>query len=100
MAILFDAGLGLRVRNAGYRSALKGWDEAISMQTATSDLGAMVRKGLLQMRGQKNGAYYTASGPLAELRTRIVKGRQPIDVRDLFVPSRSPNATESDGPLP
>ncbi len=64
MAALYDATIGLRVRNSGYRAVLKGWDEAISNQVATSDLGAMVRAGLLVPQGKKRGTFYVAGGEL------------------------------------
>jgi len=84
MGALFDATIGLRVRNSGYRAVLKGWDEEISNAVATFDLGAMVRAGLLESRGKKRGTYYVAAPPLAEIRARLVKGRQPIDTASLF----------------
>ncbi|MGI8663731.1 MAG: Fic family protein [Acidimicrobiales bacterium] len=86
IAALFDAAIGLRVRNSGYRSVLRGWDEGISNQVATSDLAAMVRAGFLAQRGKKRGTFYVADGPLAEIRARLAKGRQPIDTSTLFEP--------------
>jgi hypothetical protein len=47
MAALFEAALGLRIRNSSYRAALESWEEEISNQAATSDLRAMVNAGLL-----------------------------------------------------
>jgi len=98
MAALFDAGVGLRVRNSGYRAVLKGWDEEISNQVATSDLAAMVRSGLLSQRGKKRGTFYVADGPLAEIRLRVTKGRQPVDTSTLFDPL--PSDVTSAPPLP
>jgi Fic family protein len=86
LAALFDAAIGLRVRNSGYRAVLKSWDDEISNQVATTDLGSMVRAGLLEQKGKKRGTYYVAAGPLAEIRERIVKGRQPVDTSTLFDP--------------
>lgn len=86
LAALFDAAIGLRVRNSGYRAVLRSWDDEISNQVATTDLGLMVRAGLLEQRGKKRGTYYVAAGPLAEIRERLVKGRQPVDTSTLFDP--------------
>lgn len=90
MAALYDATIGLRVRNSGYRAVLKGWDEAISNQVATSDLGAMVRAGLLVPQGKKRGTFYVAGGGLVEIRKRLVKGRQQVDTSGLFDPLPEP----------
>jgi Fic family protein len=86
LAALFDATLGLRIRNAIYRGTLKSWDEEISHGVATADLAAMVKQGLLEKRGQKRGSYYVAAGPLLDIRKRHVTGRQPIDTTGLFDP--------------
>jgi Fic family protein len=90
---LFDAAIGLRVRNATYRAGLKGEGEDISHATATSDLSAMVKAGLLEKRGQKRGTYYVAGAPLLDIRRRYMRGRQAIDTSSLFdPPSPSSNA--------
>jgi hypothetical protein len=86
VAALFDATIGLRVRNAGYRTVLRGWEEEISNQVATIDLRAMVNAGLLERRGVKRGTYYVAAGPLLEVRAAYQRGRQPIDTSHLFTP--------------
>lgn len=83
---LFDATLGLRVRNASYRSVLKQFEkEEISNQVATSDLRAIVDAGLLEQRGKKRGTFYVAGATLIEIRERVRGGRQPIDASTLFV---------------
>ena len=83
---LFDATLGLRVRNASYRSVLKRFGaEDISHQVATSDLRALVEAGLLEQHGKKRGTYYVAAGPLEEIRRRARGRRQPLDASSLFV---------------
>lgn len=83
---LFDATLGLRVRNSSYRSALKRFGgEEVSNQVATSDLRALVEAGLLKRRGKKRGTYYEADEPLEEIRGRARERRQPIDANSLFV---------------
>lgn len=87
IGVLFDAAVGLRVRNSGYRAVLRSWDEEISNQVATTDLASMVRAGLLEQRGRKRGTYYVATGPVSELRARLSKGRQPINTASLFEPA-------------
>lgn len=93
IAALFDAAIGLQVRNAGYRSQLRGWDELISNQTATADLRAMVGAGLLQQRGKNRGAYYVAGEQLHAVRIAAQKERLPIDTSGLFDPDRSVGTT-------
>jgi Fic family protein len=87
-AALFDAALGLRIRNSSYRAQLRGWGEDISNQVATTDLRAMVNAGLLRPHGRNRGAYYDAAQPLAQIRTEARAGRQKIDTSRLFDPSR------------
>ncbi|HST69739.1 MAG TPA: Fic family protein [Solirubrobacterales bacterium] len=83
---LFDATLGLRVRNASYRSVLKRFAaEEVSHQVATSDLRALVEAGLLKQHGKKRGTYYVAAEPLNEIRIRARERRQPLDASSLFV---------------
>ncbi|HEV7564491.1 MAG TPA: Fic family protein [Microbacteriaceae bacterium] len=79
---LFDAALGLKVRNGSYRASLNYVDEEISIQVATSDLKAMVDAGLLLQYGKKRGTYYIASPQVAEIRARLVAERTPIDELD------------------
>jgi Fic family protein len=86
-AAMFDAALGLRVRNAMYRSVLEHeWGEPLSNQTATTDLGALVRAGLLVSKGQKRGTYYVAAGPIKELYEGLRAARTPLTADDLFSP--------------
>jgi Fic family protein len=83
---LFDATLGLRVRNASYRSVLKRFGaEEVSHQVATSDLRALVEAGLRKQHGKKRGTYYVADEPLNEIRARSRERRQPLDANSLFV---------------
>jgi Fic family protein len=86
LAALFDATLGLRIRNSSYRASLKAWDEEVSNQVATIDLRGMVRAGLLEQRGKNRGTFYVAAPPLIDMRTRLRPGRQPIDTSKLFAP--------------
>jgi Fic family protein len=83
---LFDATLGLRVRNASYRSILKrSENEEVSNQVATNDLRSIVEAGLLEQRGKKRGTFYVAGPALIEIRERVRGGRQPIDANTLFI---------------
>jgi Fic family protein len=83
---LFDATLGLRIRNASYRSVLKAFAaEEVSHQVATKDLRTLVSAGLLERYGKKRGTYYAAGPPLIEIGTRVRGGRQPLDASSLFV---------------
>lgn len=84
MAALMSAARGLTIRNASYRATLRGWDEEISNQVATSDLSAMVQTGLLQQQGARRGAHYVASRPLAEIQQGLCASRKPIDSSVLF----------------
>lgn len=95
MEALFDASIGLRIRNSAYRTTLARSGEAISNQVATIDLRAMVQAGLLEQRGQKRGTFYVAGDPLRELGGRLIAGRQPVDISRLFDPSAIP----SDAPI-
>lgn len=83
-AALFDATMGLRVRNASYRAQLHGWGEEISNQVATTDLRAMVNVGLLRALGKNRGAHYEAAQPLVDIRVAARVDRRPIDPSGLF----------------
>jgi Fic family protein len=89
LAALFDAAIGLRVRNTTYRTILRNqWHEAVSSQVATLDLQAMVRAGLLQQHGNKRGAFYTAAPTVAQITARVREDRKPISADELFTPDR------------
>lgn len=83
---LFDAAIGLRLRNSSYRSNVKRFDggEGISNQVATSDLGTLVELGLLEKHGAKRGTYYLGAPQLKEIVAEVRKGRKPIDAGELF----------------
>ena len=51
MEALFDATVGLKVRNASYRATLAESEVQISMQTVTNDLRELVNAGLLEQKG-------------------------------------------------
>ena len=84
LSALFDATIGLRVRNASYRAALKMWAEEISNQSATDDLRAMVNAGLLERFGARRGTYYRAADPLKVIWEDVRKNRKPINASSLF----------------
>jgi Fic family protein len=77
---LFDAALGLRVRNATYRTM----DEDISEQTASRDLRLMVDRGLLAPFGERRGRYYVAADELAAAWGVIRARRNPRSTEDPF----------------
>lgn len=84
ISALFDAAIGMRIRNSSYRFTLKGYDEEISNQLATGDLGAMVRAGLLKRLGAKRGTYYQAAEPLIEIAASVRRNRKTLDASSLF----------------
>jgi Fic family protein len=84
ISALFDAAVGMRVRNASYRTALKLLDEEITNQSATDDLRAMVQAGLLERFGARRGTSYQAADPLKRIGEEARKNRKPIDARSLF----------------
>jgi Fic family protein len=84
IAILFDAAMGLRVRNAMYRAVVAQSDEEITEQTASRDLRQLVDAGMLVTHGDKRGRHYSASKKLADLRQSVVRVRDPFDDADPF----------------
>lgn len=87
MDALYDASIGLKVRNASYRANVAESLGPISAQTATSDLGEMVKAGLLVQHGAKRGTYYLASEGLRDRAVAIRGRRSPITADQLFVPA-------------
>lgn len=84
---LFDATIGLRVRNATYRSYYEDSPDEISDVTASRDLRSLVEAGLLEPRGQKRGRYYVAQGQLIDIRKAVTALRKARDDTDPFAPS-------------
>ncbi len=84
LSALFDATVGIRVRNSSYRAALRMWDEEISNQSATDDLRAIVQAGLLTRFGARRGTYYEAADPLKRIWEEVRSNRRSIDARSLF----------------
>lgn len=78
---LFDAALGLRVRNATYR---RMQEDEISEQTASRDLRQLVETGLLTPHGERRGRYYTATDELKSLFQVIRAKRDPRSDTDPF----------------
>jgi Fic family protein len=77
---LFDAAMGLRVRNSTYRSSLADSPDEISEQTASNDLRKMVEAQLLIPKGERRGRYYVASQGVANL-MRDIRGERPAKDR-------------------
>jgi Fic family protein len=83
--LLFDAAVGLRVRNATYRASMEeSGDEPITEQTASRDLQRLVEAGLLEPNGERRGRYYTATPVVAQLWHRIRADRVARDDTDPF----------------
>jgi Fic family protein len=83
---LFDAVIGLRVRNATYRAYFADGPEAITEATATRDLQKLVRADLLEARGERRARHYVARPGLVAIRQRVIQARAPRDDRDPFAP--------------
>ena len=82
---LFDAAIGLRIRNASYRKDVELVElEEITNQVATNDLRKMVDAGLIDQRGSKRGTYYVASSILTQIRESVRANREPIDATSIF----------------
>lgn len=82
---LFDAAIGLRIRNASYRKDVELVEqEEITHQVATNDLRKMVEAKLVIQRGSKRGTFYVASDELAAIREKARANRQPIEATSLF----------------
>jgi Fic family protein len=84
IVVLFDAALGLRVRNSTYRAALRDADDEITEQTASRDLRELCDAGLLRARGQARGRFYVAAPDIAAIQQRIVDARDRRDDSDPF----------------
>ncbi len=84
LSALFDATVGMRVRNSSYRAALKMWEEEITNQGATDDLRAMVNAGLIERFGARRGTFYQAADPLKVIWDDVRKNRKRISASSLF----------------
>jgi hypothetical protein len=75
----------LRLRRNSYRTVIEASaGEAISELTASRDLQAMVKAGLLTPRGETRGRYYVGSPSMLKVRDDIRAGRPPRDEYDPF----------------
>jgi Fic family protein len=70
---LFDAVLGYRVRRGGYMKRVD-----IEGHTATRDLAHLADLGLFFAHGSGRGRYYTAAGPLIEVREGVRSKRPAL----------------------
>ncbi|MHB1447344.1 MAG: Fic family protein [Acidimicrobiales bacterium] len=77
---LYDASLGLRVRNATYRSS----QEEMSENLASRDLRAMVDAGLLIPFGERRGRHYVGAPQVREVYATIRKQRSSVPEDDPF----------------
>lgn len=84
MAALFYSALGLRVRNASYRTVVRSWGEEISGQVATNDLQRLVTAGLLLQRGAKRATHYMAGPAVRAAQDAVRRDRALIDASGLF----------------
>ncbi len=68
---VFDAALGIGIRNATYRATIMAeLEEDITEATASRDLRDLVAADILTPRGEKRGRTYLPSKRLTELRVR------------------------------
>jgi hypothetical protein len=83
--LLFDAAIGLRVRNATYRANLEeSGEETITEQTASRDLQRLVRAELLVPSGERRGRFYVAGTSVNQIWREIRSDRDPRDDTDPF----------------
>lgn len=81
---LYEATLGLRVRNATYRASLADSGEPISEQIASRDLNKLVQAGLLIPSGERRGRVYRRGQPLEDIRAETVAARNVTNRADPF----------------
>jgi Fic family protein len=85
MLPMFDAAVGLRVRNATYRATLEeSGEEPITEQTASRDFQRLVEAGLLVPSGERRGRFYVASTDVAQIQLKIRADRDPRNDSDPF----------------
>lgn len=82
--VLFDATIGLRVRNATYRSYFEDVPGEITEATASRDLKQLVDADLLEPRGERRGRYYVARPELVSIRRTVISMRSKRDDSDPF----------------
>jgi len=81
---LFDAAMGMRVRNSTYRAVHQDMGDEITEATATRDLRQMLDAGLIHAEGEKRGRYYVAAEPLRQVRRGVIALRDPDMFLDPF----------------
>ena len=74
---LADAAMGLRVKNASYRSVAE-----VSAQTASRDLVKLADQDLLEPRGEKRGRFYVAADWVRSLRAEAAEPKLVADPFD------------------
>ena len=79
IAVLSEAALGLKVRNATYRTSAD-----ISENLASRDLKLLTDRGLLVPAGEKRGRYYVYSDTLRAIGLAAASG-EPRGIADPFV---------------
>jgi len=83
--LLFDAAIGMRVRNATYRASMEeAGEEPITEQTASRDFQRLIEAGLLKPNGERRGRFYTATPVVAQLWHQIRADRVARDNTDPF----------------
>jgi Fic family protein len=83
--LLFDAAVGLRVRNATYRASMEeAGEEPVTEQTASRDFQRLTEAGLLKPNGERRGRYYTATPVVAQFWHQIRADRVARDDTDPF----------------
>jgi Fic family protein len=80
VSVLFNASLGLRIRNLTYRG-----ETGVSDQVASRDLRLLVDAGLLEPQGERRGRHYIRTPRLLELDNKIRARRPPKSLQDPFV---------------
>jgi Fic family protein len=89
IAVLWDAAMGYRVRNATYRAIFEeSAEDEITEATASRDLRLLVEHEHLVPVGERRGRHYVASPPLRALRREIIAARDPRDDSDPFAAAR------------
>lgn len=80
VSAVFNASLGLRIRNQNYRL-----DADVSDQVASRDLRLLVDASLLEARGERRGRFYVRAPRLAELDDRLRQRRPARGEDDPFI---------------
>jgi Fic family protein len=82
---LCDAARGLRVHNWTYRTAVQESEgEELDAATASRDLRALVKSGLLEARGETRGRFYVGTDALREAFRSVRALRPNQDRLDMF----------------